>query len=590
MKKRKPTGKGRRRSFQPDLFVTALGQAITRDLEDAKQEYGIVHSEIVESISVQISDLSKKYEWSTTDIDGLTSEAYSKFEHVNDYIGRINSSITFPRGKRLVRSLPFMDKVHIRAKALVSEVLGDLWEDDWFLATKHSKGSSLGVPYADTSLERKSSYPLSATRRAIPVFDRYLAWDFQYQDALEKFNAGRNPRYQLVQGARATTVPKDSKKRRFISVEPTCNMYMQQGLMHLMYKRLRVQGLDVASLPERHKRLAREASIVGNYATIDFSSASDSVGIELLKWLLPVKWFDALDMVRSPCTFIEGKQVDLNMFSTMGNAGTFPLETLVFWAYACATFYTISRPRCNSMFIEQGSIYRRAISVFGDDCIVPSEIAVEFMTVMEGVGFDVNSEKSFFGAERFRESCGGDYLSGFPMRPYCIKVPSSVRNSSIEAWLYTVFNRLQQKYILYFGRLTYLYNRHAFHLIFRTLRDINCKIKLVPPYSPDDAGIHGIDCDRVIACYGRYGFSPIAKDKHGTCSFLYKRFQYKTKAKRDDHLRYVRWLKSPTLSYTHIRDRLLRDEVDFYAVRRIGGYVVGRGFSSHWEGPTVRSH
>jgi len=90
-------------------------------------------------------------------------------------------------------------------------------------------------------------------------------------------------------------------------------------------------------------------------------------------------------------------------------------------------------------------------SVFGDDCIVPTSIAANYITALEGVGFEVNDYKSFYGeTEKFRESCGGDYLAGHAVRPYTVRAPTSQKMSSLEPWLYIIFNSVITKYISHF--------------------------------------------------------------------------------------------------------------------------------------------
>ena len=77
--------------------------------------------------------------------------------------------------------------------------------------------------------------------------------------------------------------------------------------------------------------------------------------------LLPEAWFDLLNDCRSQAVSYKGEWIELNMFSSMGNAFTFELESLIFWAIANAVCY------CS------GS--RGHISVYGDDIIVPSGAA-----------------------------------------------------------------------------------------------------------------------------------------------------------------------------------------------------------------------
>jgi hypothetical protein len=177
--------------------------------------------------------------------------------------------------------------------------------------------------------------------------------------------------------------------------------------------------------------------------------------------------------------------VDLNMISTMGNAVTFPLETLVFWSLAHSTRLQLEGTL--SHFPEWED--RHLCSVFGDDCIVPSHMALDFIKVMESVGFICNEEKSFYADERFRESCGGDYLRGYDVRPFYLKSPSSNRMSALEPWLYIIGNRLISKYMLCFGKRNYVYDKELLRVLFGLFQKYNLEIKVVPMDFPDDAGL-----------------------------------------------------------------------------------------------------
>lgn len=574
--------------FNPDKISTRIHQALRRDFTDAQQLYCINDSSTLYGFNRQVNDLLKKYCSKTQDKTSLEAATFDKFRSVNSHMLDTNLKLIYQlpwSASRIERDTKRMDKIHLRARSLVKSVLGSFSPLELFEECKHSSGSSIGVPYMDTSLEGKFKLPMSVTSRVEPLLQKYFAFDTELKAAVDEFNS-ENPVtgwYDEVDGSRATTVDKTTDKRRMICVEPTGNMFFQQGLMHMMYKRLKFAGLDVESLPTKHKEVARLSSISCLSATIDWSSASDCVSIELLRWLLPSDWFDIVYYLRCDCTSLNGDTINLQMISTMGNAVTFPLETLVFWAYANAVLFTDST-RSNSLHPLMNELsdgqYRPStyVSVFGDDCIVPSHIASEFMDVMKEVGFIVNDEKSFYDSVQFRESCGGDYLAGYDVRPFYLKAPPSDRKSSLEPWLYIITNSLLKKYISYFGEISYLYDKHVLRYLFSLFRRYKIQLKLVPTYFPDDAGLKIFD-PRLTRCY-KMKLSPIAKSNHGTYRFQYCRFVYFTRNDRFDRLHYATWLKRPSQC----------NDIDprkFYFIRKRGGYVVGKGISAHWTLPQV---
>jgi hypothetical protein len=154
--------------------------------------------------------------------------------------------------------------------------------------------------------------------------------------------------------------------------------------------------------------LARLGSLNGSLATLDLSSASDSISYELVSLLMPPCWFTILDEVRSPIVDIDGEEHKCEMFSSMGNGFTFELESLLFYALAKATAYFTRT--------------RGKISVYGDDIIVPVQMAEHLTQVLDYFGFSLNPEKSFWSGP-FRESCGGHYHLGEDITPFFIRKP-----------------------------------------------------------------------------------------------------------------------------------------------------------------------
>lgn len=221
-------------------------------------------------------------------------------------------------------------------------------------------------------------------------------------------DSGRELSY--VRGNRFTTVPKDCTKFRGIAVEPSINLFYQLALGRIVRRRLLTAGIDLQFGQSTHARVAREASIRGDFATIDLSSASDTISYNLVRLLLPDDWFQMFDQLRSPYTYVEGKWVKLEKFSSMGNGYTFELETLVFLALCSAAVEadgTRAVPGWN-------------VHTFGDDIIVPTDRAEDVIAVLRYFGMTTNGRKTFVSGS-FRESCGGDFFNGVPVRAFYLK-------------------------------------------------------------------------------------------------------------------------------------------------------------------------
>lgn len=577
-KNRKPK---KRLLFDPDKVSTSINRALSLDLAGLEQVYeSMPQSPLHFAAHRQATELLKKYCPTTQDKERLELETFDKFMKVNEHMGETNKKLSFPHGEtRIQSSLPYMDKVHLRARALIHTVLGSFSFTEFFEECRNSSGSTIGVPFLDTSVEAKLSFPVSVTSEAVNLYQQAMIFDNALKTAVENFNSQcpLGDPWELVEGSRATTVDKTETKRRMICVEPTGNMFLQQGLMYMLYSRMAKVGLNVETLPMKHKVLARESSITGVNATIDWSSASDCVSIKLLQWVLPPVWFRVIDQVRSKTTTINGERLELNMISTMGNAVTFPLETLVFWAYAHAVILT-EEGTTNSLHVHRDRF--DMVSVFGDDCIVPTWVAPRYIEVCSELGFIVNDEKSFYGTEQFRESCGGDYLTGFDVRPFSLKAPQSTRQSALEPWLYIITNSLLQKYMVYFGKLAYVYDRHLWRVLFALFRKYKIEIKLVPSWFPDDAGLKlSHDILRFKRHY-RFSLSRIDKSKHGTYSFNFCRFVYPDRRSPDEFIRYALWLKKPVCS---------ERKVTYERPKRVnGGYVVAKSLTCHWYVPRVK--
>lgn len=210
-----------------------------------------------------------------------------------------------------------------------------------------------------------------------------------------------------VPGSDIFTVPKNTEIDRVACKEPDINMFLQKGLGAEIRAKLRRAGIDLND-QSRNRDLARIGSASGELATLDLSSASDSVSHSIVELLLPPLWYTYLNAFRSKKVRVRGEWHTCEMFSSMGNGFTFELESLLFYALARATAYFTGT--------------KGVVSVYGDDIIIPVEMTHEFTHVLFYFGFTPNHTKSF-STGSFRESCGGHYWLGNDITPFFIRKP-----------------------------------------------------------------------------------------------------------------------------------------------------------------------
>lgn len=210
--------------------------------------------------------------------------------------------------------------------------------------------------------------------------------------------------------SRWCAVPKSYSKVRAICAEPALLQYMQQSIGKALS--FAIEVCPQCGVGLRHQdanaRLALESSAHGYFCTLDLSSASDRLSLELVETLFPRDWFRELSQCRSHRTvFPDGHVLDLKKFGSMGNATTFPVQGLVYWALLVA----LLRDGGSSIYESRTSVY-----AYGDDLILPSTHAKPAIALLEAVGLSVNRDKSFVSGS-FRESCGMHAYHGFNVTP-----------------------------------------------------------------------------------------------------------------------------------------------------------------------------
>jgi hypothetical protein len=102
----------------------------------------------------------------------------------------------------------------------------------------------------------------------------------------------------FTEGNVLTTVPKNSKTDRVICYEPNGNIWVQKIAGDYIRHRLAGFGCDLSD-QSTNASLAKIGSRLHSFATIDLSSASDTLAIEVVFELLPLRWASFLNNLRS---------------------------------------------------------------------------------------------------------------------------------------------------------------------------------------------------------------------------------------------------------------------------------------------------
>lgn len=214
-----------------------------------------------------------------------------------------------------------------------------------------------------------------------------------------------------------SVVPKNALVKRTIGKEQSGLMWAQQAIAEILVKTgnttdwSRHINLNDQSASSK---AALQASADGVFATLDFSSASDYITVDLVKAVFP-KWLSNLLIeARSTTVSFEwndhGKIVKhtlpIRKYAAMGSALCFPVESTIF---ACCCEVAARRSGGNSDFL-----------VYGDDTILECKYVENFKRICRDLHFKLNEDKSYSEETHsllFREACGMEAVNGFDITP-----------------------------------------------------------------------------------------------------------------------------------------------------------------------------
>jgi len=387
---------------------------------------------------------------------------------------------------RLTQPIP-VDKLYAagfvaRWRNICASILGKYTEAEHFERCAFAKNACVGHPARRRGLDQKLKGPLTGSTEHILFFRRYVESD----PTLKRIT--QDCAFRPVPSLRLTFVPKSFKALRAIMPDTLLGSFYSHGLGRMMQDRLAKAGLNINTLQRKHRKLACLASRVSGWkgwrhssenrlATVDLSSASDSISIQLLSLILPRKWFKAVTRGRVASYTYDGNTYKLMSACTMGLGHTFPLETLV--------FYVITK----DLMERYGYENLPGPFVYGDDIIAPSGVIVGkpgqpgLFDIFRMLHIEPNRDKSFVGWCDFRESCGGDFYRGHNVRPASPE-GSFTRLTPFEyaSFLYKLANSLLRQWNEFALETTLAWISTE---IFRVIGEVH----VIPDFFPDTSGL-----------------------------------------------------------------------------------------------------
>lgn len=339
-----------------------------------------------------------------------------------------------------LRTLVFSDEDTASLRTIIGELVGPLEVDH--LLPKFGSGM-----VSETYIRNVSDklWSLSTDRKLEYTFFR----DTPGRGADKGFGLVRpvEHRESSRSFARLKFVPKDISKSRSICMEPNAYMYFQQEVLRWVRQtmdRSPIRRFVDLSDQQRNRDAAVHGSMYLSSDTIDLSSASDSVHIDLVRKTFPKDWFFFLFGTRSRGVQTPDKRVvDVKKFAPMGSAVCFPTQCVLFTAICMYGYLAIMRGQTTGSFAVTAEEVRSLLRglpherswktpfgkafeppvVYGDDIICDSRCTDVIIAILERLGFEVNRAKSFTGSQSLRESCGVYAYEGQDVTPFLFRLP-----------------------------------------------------------------------------------------------------------------------------------------------------------------------
>lgn len=409
----------------------------------------------------QVGALLRKFKFSAND-KTCTDNAVRKFSEAEDVCKSVNASTNYGRSK------DWLEKPLIAyMRSWIIDTIGiDVPHPTELEGFRHGPGASVGIGKGQTdSYFKYDSLPYACPSHALGLARLVILQDERWCRAIctrlgfEKHDEKswfwtlqrhwkdkHDSRFlEPCDTNRITFVPKNRSTHRTIAIEPMLGSYLQLGYDTYLRQCLLSRGVNLYD-QTINQRFACEGSISGKFSTVDLSAASDTVSLGICRMLLPEAWFSLALRLRSRfgALSVEGspRTIQYEKISSMGNALTFSIESLIFAAATAAVMKAKGiRPRASINF-----------HVYGDDIVCPSIVTKDLLLLLGELGFSSNEDKTFSSGP-IRESCGKEYHNGTEIQPvYLRKYPTYAFE------LFSDYNRLRSRVLMLGGDPSSLYS------------------------------------------------------------------------------------------------------------------------------------
>lgn len=352
--------------------------------------------------ALQLLRYPKRY--SPEGADGVHAETLRKFLNRNN-LDKMSDRRGYPRW--LIR----------RIREVISQCLAG-WDDK-------AEELDLYNPYSEYYFSKgyfssgSAAFMLSHTQ-----YDKIKAWElpyygnYAYPSGSVKFPVDRysvtTPNHDMVLAQRAgyycsqvQIVNKSYKSGRVIAKENATRAFFMQGLRVHLQEVLHHNGYEYL-MPSEHQEfngmLAHIGSMTGEFATVDLTSASDSIPCGFVREVFPSLLTHVWDELRSDYFQVpSGKCYISYMANTSGSPLCFDMEKIVFYAIARVA---------SDLSASFGGYKPSLVTAMGDDIIIPAYAYDTIHDLLTMLGIVMNEDKSFSTESQYRESCGYEANAG----------------------------------------------------------------------------------------------------------------------------------------------------------------------------------
>jgi hypothetical protein len=301
---------------------------------------------------------------------------------------------------------------HRTARQLVTRVIRDISRHGSFRKIVPHHGPGAVFP-PRKPWEKSKFLTLYRSIQEFYPFDQYFCgipsfwWDTMVSEASGKLEE----RDDII--ANLVAVPKDSRGPRLICVHPAESIWIQQGQRSVLEAAISndplLKGRINFTDQTVNGRLALDSSRTRELVTLDLKEASDRISPLLVRYLFGETAYAWLSCSRAnKVKLLDGRVVELQKWAPMGNALTFPVQSLIFWALVRASVLSRYGDNCDEIY------------VFGDDILYPSQYHEGVLEGLVSSGLVPNITKTFRRGF-FRESCGVDAYHGVDITPLRVR-------------------------------------------------------------------------------------------------------------------------------------------------------------------------